>query len=85
MPENKRGPQLALRNPSELGITLEPSPNRPEFNSQGEYGIALQQFDWGHPTEAETRWLVRQGVSFETPLKPRPLRRITFDRRKAIK
>jgi hypothetical protein len=62
-----------------------PSPNRPEFNSQGEYGIALQQFDWGHPTEAETRWLVRQGVSFETPLKPRPLRRITFDRRKAIK
>jgi hypothetical protein len=72
-PETKRGPQRQLRNPSELEIILEPFPNRPEFNPQGEYGLALQQFDWGHPTEAETSWLVRQGVFFEALLKPWPI------------
>jgi hypothetical protein len=37
------------------------------------YGFALEQFDWGHPTEAETSWLVRQGISLEALLKPWPI------------
>jgi hypothetical protein len=37
------------------------------------YGLALAQFDWGHPYELQTEWLVSQGVSFEALLKPWPI------------
>lgn len=37
------------------------------------YGIALMQFDWGHPNELQTRWLTSKGVSFEALLKPWPI------------
>ena len=29
------------------------------------HGLPLEQFDWGHPSEFETAWLTKRGVSFK--------------------
>jgi hypothetical protein len=34
-------------------------------NPQTNYQLALDQFDWGHPSEFETAWLTKRGVSFK--------------------
>ena len=43
--------------------------------------LALKQFDWGHPNELQTQWLVSQDVSFNALLKPWPIgaARVAFD------
>ena len=47
----------------------------------GSPGLALDQFEWGHPSEFETAWLAKRGVSFKSLMGDWPIgaTNATFD------
>jgi hypothetical protein len=52
------------KNDDELDLDIAAGP-APQVLFASPWGIALEQFDWGHPSEFETAWLTKRGVSFK--------------------
>ena len=45
--------------------SLQNADSKPSPNPQGQYHLALQQFDSNNISEFETAWLVKRGASFK--------------------
>jgi hypothetical protein len=46
--------------------------SKPREPFQSGYGLALEQFDWGHPNKLQTQWLHSKGVGLKAMLWPWP-------------
>ena len=51
----------------------QPTPVGNHYHPQGQSGLVLEQFDWGHPSEFETKWLGKRGVSLKALLGDWPI------------
>ena len=61
--------------------SLQNADSKPSPNPQGQYHLALQQFDSNNIPELETAWLVKRGVSFKALMGNWPIgaAKVNFD------
>jgi hypothetical protein len=80
-PEREEAPGLPPQGLKDESDDLQSFDTKPEFDPQANYALALDQFDWGHPNELQTQWLVSRGVGLEALLKPWPVgaTRVSFN------